>query len=100
MYNNSNTTITAAEKFDNIRQSFADSGIDEYDEFVTLLGNWKQEIINSFATVANRRINNSYIESKNAQVEHLISNAKGFSNFERTRNRIMYCLNKNDTYLF
>lgn len=100
MYNNSNTNVTAAENFDNIRKSFADSGIDEYDEFVTLLGNWKQEIINSFAIISNRRINNSYIESKNAQVEHLISNAKGFSNFERTRNRIMYCLNKNDTYLF
>ena len=34
------------------------------------------EIINSFATVANRRINNSYIESKNAQVEHLISKVR------------------------
>ena len=60
----------------------------------------KIEIINSFTRIDGRRINNSYIESKNRQLEHLINNANGFVNFERTRNRIMYCLNKNDTYLF
>ena len=32
------------------------------------------------------------------RIEKLISNANGFTNFKRTRNRILYCLNKNDTY--
>lgn len=25
-------------------------------------------------------------------------NANGLSNFKRTRNRLMYCINKNDSY--
>ena len=77
---------------------FADSNIREYDEFYNLLINWNEEIINSFSVVNNRRINNSYIESRNRQLERLIFNANGFRNFKRTRNRILYCLNKNDTY--
>ena len=72
----------------------------QYDEFITILKNWKQEIINSFTRIDGRRVNNSYIESKNRQIEHLMNNANGFVNFQRTRNRILYCLNKSDTYLF
>ena len=79
-------------------KAFADSNIREYDEFYNLLINWNEEIINSFSVVNNRRINNSYIESRNRQLERLIFNANGFRNFKRTRNRILYCLNKNDTY--
>lgn len=99
-FNATSDIQTAADRFDEIRQYFLDSGINEYDEFITLLRNWKIEIINSFTRIDGRRINNSYIESKNRQLEHLMNNANGFVNFERTRNRIMYCLNKNDTYLF
>lgn len=100
MFNQNSTKAMAAARFDDIRQLFADSGIEEYDEFVTLLTNWKQEIINSFTIIYNRRINNSYIESKNGQVERLLNSANGFTNFERARNRILYCLNIKDTYLF
>lgn len=46
------------------------------------------------------RINNSYIESKNRILEKLLYNGNGFNNFKRTRNRILYCLNKNDMYKF
>ncbi len=77
---------------------FADSGISEYEGFYKMLRNWKTEIINSFKIVEGRRINNSYIESKNRQLERLLYNANGFSNFKRTRNRIMYCLNKDDNF--
>jgi transposase len=48
--------------------------------------------------VGSKRINNSYIESRNNQIEKLFFNANGFMNFKRTRNRILYCLNKKDTY--
>ncbi len=51
--------------FDIIKDRFADSGIVEYNEFYSLLANWKQEILNSFTMINGRRINNSYIESKN-----------------------------------
>lgn len=54
--------------FDQIKNKFADSGIPEYNEFYGLLCNWRQEILNSFICINGRRINNSYIESKNRRL--------------------------------
>ena len=88
----------AKQAIENAIRYFSDCGISEYDEFYGLLKNWKEEIINSFNIFGTSRINNSYIESKNRQIERLIYNANGYQNFKRTRNRILYCLNQNDTY--
>jgi transposase len=79
-------------------EAFRVCDIKEYKSFYTLLINWKQEIINSFTVVDGKRINNSYIESRNRIIDTLMYNANGFTNFKRTRNRIMYCINKNDTF--
>lgn len=97
-FNETTLLIHAKDELEKVMEIFANSGIAEYDEFYTLLTNWKEEIIASFTTVGGKRINNSYIESKNRLLEKLINNANGFTNFQRTRNRILYCLNKNDTY--
>lgn len=96
--NSSCTYEQAPAAIDTVINMFADCGIEEYDDFYTLLTNWKTEIINSFIEINGRRINNSYIESKNRLLEKLIYNANGFTNFKRTRNRILYCLNKNDNF--
>ncbi len=96
-----NTTTSyrdVKEKLSDQISHFADSNIHEYDDFYNLLLHWFDEIVNSFIIVNGRRINNSYIESRNNQIERLIYNAYGFKNFKRTRNRILYCLNKNNTY--
>lgn len=77
---------------------FADCNIEEYAEFYCLLVNWREEITNSFTRINGKRINNSHIESKNRIVGKLISNANGFRNFSRTRNRILYCLNKEERF--
>ncbi len=97
-FNNTATPDTAKDKLADIIAKFGQANIKEYEEFYNLLINWNIEIINSFSIYNNRRINNSYIESRNGSIERLISNANGFTNFKRTRNRILYCLNKNDTY--
>lgn len=97
-FNNTANYSNASERLTSLLNAFADSNIKEYDEFYNLLINWFQEIVNSFSTTRNRRINNSYIESRNRQLERLIYNANGFTNFKRTRNRILYCLNKSDSY--
>lgn len=97
-FNNTASYDTARTTLTDIIKSFADSNIKEYDEFYNMLINWYEEIINSFIIINGRRINNSYIESRNNQIERLIYNARGFVNFKRTRNRILYCLNKKDTY--
>ena len=97
-FNESSSLETARDGLSKAINAFADSGIPEYDEFYTLLVNWTEEIVNSFTVIDGTRINNSYIESKNRQLEKLLYNANGFTNFKRTRNRILYYLNKNDWY--
>ena len=77
---------------------FAYLEIPELDEFYNLLINWREEIIYSFTTINGKRINNSYIESKNRILEKLIYNATGFTNFKRTRNGILYCLTKDSGF--
>lgn len=99
-FNETASFENAERQLDALLLKFADSQIREYDEFYAVLSNWKQEIVNSFIIVHGRRINNSHIESKNRQVQRLLDNANGFRNFKRTRNRILYCLNKEDTYTF
>ena len=96
--NGSKTYENAAKAIDEAIALFESSGIEEYEEFFNMLGNWREEIINSFITVNGRRINNSYMESKNRLVGKLIFNANGYRNFKRTRNRILYCLNEKDTF--
>ena len=98
LFNESCSVQNAKEMLADQIQQFGDSGISEYAGFYNLLINWNEEIIHSFSTVSGRRINNSYIESRNNQLERLMMNANGFRNFKRTRNRILYCLNKKDTY--
>ncbi|MGM9962860.1 MAG: ISL3 family transposase [Holdemanella porci] len=97
-FNNESTIEDAYEKLKDVLQDFAKGNIPEYDEFYNMLVNWYDEIVNSFSLIKGRRINNSYIESRNNNIEHLMINAYGFRNFKRTRNRILYCLNKKDTY--
>lgn len=96
--NNKATIENASEKIDEAIEMFSNCGIEEYSEFHGLLVNWRDEIINSFTVVNERRINNSFMESKNRIVAKLIYNANGFRNFKRTRNRILYCLNWNDSF--
>ena len=97
-FNETCTIENAKERLTDLVKAFADSNIKEYTDFYNLLINWFQEIVNSFSTVSGRRINNSYIESRNNQLDKLFFNANGFVNFKRTRNRILYCINKSDTY--
>ena len=79
---------------------FSECGIKEYEAFYNLLINWYEEIINPFTIVNGKRINNSYIESRNRNINTIMYNANGLVNFKRVRKRIMYCTNKNDTYKF
>ena len=98
LFNETTTRETVEELLPSILMDFANCNIPEYEEFYNLLRHWYNEIINSFNIANNKRINNSYIESRNRQIERLLFNANGYTNFKRARNRMMYCLNKDDTY--
>ncbi len=97
-FNSTATIDNAKEKLAVQIELFGKSEIPEYLEFYNTLIDWRDEIVNSFNRYNGKRINNSYIESMNNKIERLLYNAKGYVNFKRARNRILYCLNKNDTY--
>ena len=79
------------------------TGIDSFTELGNTLNNWKQEISNSFIPYKKRggqsvRLSNGKIEGKNSYIKKMIRLANGYSNFERFRNRAMYCENLYETY--
>ncbi|MGN1344564.1 MAG: transposase [Traorella sp.] len=84
----------ASKKMDDIINEFIKADIKEFEEFVVLLINWKQEIINSFIIHNGKRINNSIAENMNSQISVLLFNTKGIRNDERRRKRIIYAINK------
>ncbi len=84
------------QKKETIIDAFIKADIPKYEEFLTLLVNWKEEIINSFTIHKGKRINNSIAESINSQIVVLLYNTKRIKNNERKRKRIMYAINKND----
>lgn len=62
------------------------------------LNEWKTEILNSFMWVDGKRVSNGPIEGKNSYIKKILSNANGFVNFERARNKIMYSQNHKQGY--
>ena len=97
-FNETANVDTAETELLKLIDEFSNCQIEEYVAFRNLLMNWCNEIINSFNLSKSKRINNSYIESKNSRIELLLIASNGLSNFKRTRNRILYCLNKDDKY--
>ena len=98
LFNRTAALNNAEIELEKLIEAFKNCSIKEYKAFSSLLINWKKEIVNSFIVIDGKRINNSFIESRNRQIGSLIYNANGLSNFKRTRNKIMCCINKNDTY--
>ena len=72
-------------------------------KIASTLDNWKEEIANSFIPYIKHngeitRLSNGKIEGKNSYIKKMLRLANGYSNFERFRNRAMYCENYYDTY--
>ena len=70
------------------------SHIPLFVELGNTLSNWKEEIINSFHTYKDRRINNGPIEGRNKYLKIILELANGYKNFQRYRNRVLYVFNK------
>lgn len=100
IFNSKMNIDEARENFDVLLNDFIEANIYEYTEFITLLKNWKEEVINSFTTVKGRRINNGIAESINQNVATIIYNTKGIRNNIRRRKRIMYSINKEGFNLY
>lgn len=86
------------EELQNIITSMLNSNIKEYIECARTLNTWQNEILNSFTWVGDRRLSNGPIEGKNTYIKKIISNANGYQNFERAKNKFIYSQNLYDTY--
>lgn len=75
-------------------QEYASSGITGFISLSGTLINWFDEICASFNLVDGRRISNGPVEGINSRIDKILSNACGYQNFARMRNRLMYSLNK------
>ena len=89
IFNTTSNLEEAKERIETIIDAFIKADIPEYEEFLTLLVNWKEEIINSFTIHKGRRINNSIAESINSQIAVLLYNTKGIRNNERRRKSLL-----------
>ena len=92
--NNSNKR----KELDAVIKKFKHTHVEESTSVAVTLEHWKEEILNSFTWINDRRISNGPCEGKNNYVKKILSNANGMSNFQRVRNRILYSQNKYETY--
>ncbi len=76
------------------------SAIKEFIALSRTLEDWIQEILNSFCKVDGRRVTNGPMEGRNSLIKKILKIANGYSNFERFRNRLIYCLNPNSRHSF
>ncbi len=89
----------AGSELNYIMQCFIKVDLSCYREFVSMVQNWKKEIIASFIRpYDNRKLSNSFSEYTNKRLRELISASNGLNNFIRFRNRAIYCFNKQISY--
>lgn len=94
LFNKDSSYDQAKDKYEDILNEFIASNIKEFKNFITLLKNWKEEILNSFIKYKGRRINNGVAEGINASISTLLFNTRGIRNNRRRRKRILYAINK------
>lgn len=85
-------------ELNSIISQFENSHVEEMIEVAETLKNWRQEILNSFVWIKDRRISNGPIEGKNYYIKKILYNGNGMQNFERARNRILYSQNRYESY--
>lgn len=85
-------------ELDQLIRNCIESGIIQMVKCGRSLNEWKTEILNSFIWVDGKRVSNGPVEGKNSYIKKILSNANGFVNFERARNKIMYSQNHNQRY--
>lgn len=89
------TYENAKEDLEEIIIKCRSSSIRTINEYANTLTEWKQEIINSFIKIPsiNRKMNNALIENRNKTIKLLKHSSNGYTNWNRFRSRVLYCLN-------
>jgi len=93
-FNRDSTYEEALAKYDNIIRMFKDSRIPQYNEFISILETWRNEILNSFIRpYQDRKLSNAYSECINGKLRTYITVSRGLGNFKRFRSRALFALN-------
>lgn len=84
----------AVENYDVLIRDFEDEDIPEYREFVSILRNWRKEILNSFRRpYEDYKLSNAFCENINGKLDTYLDVSRGISNFKRFRKRVLFALN-------
>jgi transposase len=108
------TAEDAAGCLDKLIKELESCEIKEMKHFAGTLKRWRIEILNSVTVltqiyevqtdgdviIRDRRLNNGVIERKNKQIKVIKNVANGYSNFDRFRNRILYCLRSKPSFSY
>ena len=102
-YWNDYTPSDALEYINSIINEWFSLNNEYLNRIASTLDNWKIEIANSFIPYVRHngevvRLSNGKIEGKNSYIKKMLKLANGYSNFDRFRNRAMYCENYYETY--
>lgn len=90
-------TMKAA--YDTYLRIFKESNIKEYDEFISILENWKEEILNSFLRpYGDHKLSNALTENVNGKLDTYLEISHGIMNLTRFRKRVLYALNPHIYY--
>lgn len=90
---------TMVQTYDTVISMFKDSNIKQYDEFISILENWKQEILNSFLRPYDEhKLSNALTENINGKLGVYISISHGINNLSRFRKRVLYSTNTDVFY--
>jgi len=99
-FNLCGTYEEALYKIDDFIERFKKAHYVEFREFASMIERWKFEIINSFLIVDGIRMSNGSMESLNGRLKRVLHDGYGYSNMPRFRNRVMFCINKNEPINF
>lgn len=98
-FNKESTYEEAVGAFDILAEKFKNSGIRQFDEFTSILFNWKEEILNSFKRpYGSQKLSNAYTEHINGKIRTYLSVSRGVGNFTRFRKRVIYALSPDVYY--
>ena len=89
----------AVDKFDIILKKFKAIQISQYDEFINILKNWRDEILIPLKEPFNgKKLSNSPAENINGSLRTYLTISKGIGNYQRFRKRVLLELDKDVNY--
>ena len=88
------TIETAEHELNQLIIKLKEAHISEYSNFIKIMNDWHDEIVNSFYRINGHKITNGPMERVNRDIKTIFGISFGSSNFIRVRNRVIFCINE------